>query len=422
VTRDRLKVAFVINSLGAGGAERSLRELLPRLLEAGIDSEVICFLTRDEGVQDQVVGEGVPVRLLAGGSPIRWVVDLRRYLRSSRPDVVHTTLFEADIVGRLACWRLPCKVMTSLVNISYDNDRLWDPRVSRTKLRVVQLIDAVTARHLCDHFHAITDAVASASVRHLGVSPGRITVIPRGRDAARLGTPSPARRREARQRLGLSASTPVLINVGRQEFQKGQADLLHAMALLGETHPSVVLIQVGRRGNQSDYLECLVRELGLRERIRFLGHRDDVPDLLAAADVFVFPSIYEGLGGALIEAMALELPIVTTDIPAVREVVERGGNALVVPPGSPAELAKALRAMLDDDGMRDSFGRRSRALYEAKFTLDRSAQAMIDMYREVAAGTQGASPALESLAPRARPTMRNTSRWSSFAVRPSGRR
>ena len=118
--------------------------------------------------------------------------------------------------------------------------------------------------------------------------------------------------------------------------------------------------------------------------IRSYGYREDVPDLLAAADVFVFPSIFEGLGGALIEAMALGLPIVASDLAAVREVVEEGRNAVLVPSSSPRALADALDALLDDRRRAAAFGARSREIFIERFTADRSTRRMIELYRGVA--------------------------------------
>lgn len=114
-----------------------------------------------------------------------------------------------------------------------------------------------------------------------------------------------------------------------------------------------------------------------------MGHRDDVPDLLAAADLFVFPSLFEGLGGALIEAMALGLPIVASDLDAVREVVDEGRNAVLVPPASSRALADAIVMVLDDRRKAAAFGARSRVIFAERFTSDRSVARMIALYRDV---------------------------------------
>jgi glycosyltransferase involved in cell wall biosynthesis len=378
-----LSVLFVIDSLGSGGAERSLQEALPLLVDEGVTPLVVCLVRRDEGFVQEVLDAGFDVRFLRSRGLVGRVRELRRLIRALRPDIVHTTLFDSDIAGRLAGMRGTPAVVTSLVNTPYPAIRLEDPNVRAVRLRAARAIDGWTARHLTRHFHAVSHAVKAAAERSLRIPPQRITVIERGRDPARLGTPSPARRRTARDRLGLHADAEVLVNVGRQEFQKGQRYLLEAIGQLVASHPGIVLLVAGRRGNASADLEMLSSAPALRGRVRFLGHRDDVPEVLAAADLFVFPSLYEGLGGAQLEAMALGLPLVSSDLEAVREVVEPGGNALLVPPKEPARLASAISTLLRDEQKRSSFGKRSREIFLGRFTLDRIASRMRGMYEEV---------------------------------------
>jgi glycosyltransferase involved in cell wall biosynthesis len=377
------KIVFVIDSLGPGGAERSLAEMLPGFLRAGINPVVVC-LSQWEGIHDSVRGLGVDVRVLNGrGGRFGRLRALRELISAESPDCVHTTLFESDVAGRLASAGRRIPVITSLVNVSYDKIRLQDPNVRRLRLAAARMIDGWTARHLTHHFHAVTQAVKRAAVESLHISPDRVTVIERGRDPARLGEPGSERRRSTRARLGLADDAEIVINVGRAEFQKGQRFLLEAMARLAGARPEAVLLVAGREGHASRDLEQLTMELGLGDRIRFLGHRDDVPDLLAAADLFVFPSLYEGLGGSLIEAMALGLPVVTSDLEAIREVVDPGHNAVLVPPGSAEALAAAIGSLLDDRARRAAMGSRSREIFHRRFRLDRATGRMVDLYSDV---------------------------------------
>ncbi|MCC6457175.1 MAG: glycosyltransferase family 4 protein [Caldilineaceae bacterium] len=380
------KVLYVINGLGTGGAERSLAELLPYFRRAGISPTIACFYRRAEGVENQVIAQGFPVKFLDEHRrlPAR-VAALRRLIAAEQPEIIHTTIFEADLVGRLAAIGSRCKVLTSLVNTSYDRVRLNDPNVSRNKLRLVQLLDGWTARHLTDHFHAITHTVKQSAMQSLGISAERITVIERGRDPARLGENSAERHVAARHRLGLDDGCLVLLNVGRQEFQKGQRYLVEAIAQLAPTRPRLVLLIAGRQGNASAELQGLCRQKKVIDQVRFLGHRDDIPELLAAADLFVFPSLYEGLGTALIEAMALGLPIVASKIPAIAEVVEEGKNALLVQPASPVELANAIDTLLTDSNRAARFSQQSRDIFENRFTLERSASRMVELYHRIGA-------------------------------------
>ncbi|MGH8892181.1 MAG: glycosyltransferase family 4 protein [Actinomycetes bacterium] len=374
---------FVINSLGAGGAEQSLAEMLPVLEERGLQTSVVCLHRRSEGAQPSVEAGGFDLTFLRSTGWLSRLHELRSLIKSQQPDVVHTAIFEADLLGRGASLGLPCQVVTSLVNTTYDKARLGDPNVTRWKLRAAQTVDSLTARMLTDHFHALTRAVADSSAAALAVSPRLITVVPRGRSLMRLGVPSVSRRRRVRARLGIQPDSLVVLNVGRQEYQKGHRHLIDAFEEVAPEFPKAVLVQAGRSGHASSEISAALDRSRHRSRIEVLGHRDDVPDLMSAADVFAFPSLYEGLGGVLIEAMALGLPIVATRIPAVEEVLEDEGNALLVPPADATAMASALRRLLGDAATRHRFGVRSQVIFGRHFGLDASVDGMMSMYESV---------------------------------------
>jgi hypothetical protein len=229
-----------------------------------------------------------------------------------------------------------------------------------------------------------------------------VTVVPRGRDPERLGRPSAERRRRARAALGLDDGAELALAVGRHEFAKGLPDLVEAAAALAPRRPRLTVLVAGRPGALTGELERRIAAAGLDGRVRLLGHRDDLPELLAAADLFVFPSLYEGMPGALIEAMALGLPAVASDLPAVREVVEPGASALLAPPGDPAALGAAIEALLDDRARAAALGRRGREIFERRFTLDRSVAGMLDLYHRLLDGAP-ARPRSEREPPPATP-------------------
>jgi glycosyltransferase involved in cell wall biosynthesis len=149
-----------------------------------------------------------------------------------------------------------------------------------------------------------------------------------------------------------------------------------------------VLLIAGRAGAATAAVEARIAALPaeVRDRVRLLGHRDDVPELLAAADVFAFPSHYEGLGGSLLEAMALALPIVASDLPAISEVVEVGATGVLTPPRDPAALAAAIDGLLADPAGAAAMGARGRDRFLERFTAERTAGAMVDLYERVAGG------------------------------------
>lgn len=398
-----MRVLYVINGLGTGGAERSLAELLPRLGRNGVDPIVVCLTRREEGVEDAVRAHGIDVRFVTDGRLPSRIAQVRRIIRQTQPHIVHTTIFEADIIGRLAAVGTRAHVLTTLVNTPYDPVRLQDPNVKGRSLEAVRRLDAFTARHLTNHFHAITHAVKEAGVRDLGVSPHKVTVVERGRDAVRLGSPDPERRRRARRELDLRDEDTVLVNVGRQEFQKGQHYLLQAMGTLTRRHPHLVLLIAGRTGEATPGLQRLCSEQGFGDRVRLLGHRDDLPEILGASDVFVFPSLYEGLGGSLLEAMAFELPIVASDLPALREVLRDGIGGRLVAAASATALTEAIDELITYPEMAREFGLCNKALFDDRFTLDRSETRMIELYeRLLDGGLNGRSEATAPQRPHAK--------------------
>lgn len=379
-----MRVVHVINGLGAGGAERSFAELAPHYADLGVDVRVACLFRRDEGVQSLVERAGVPVTVLRSNSVLGRARELTGLLRSAPADLVHTTIFEADTVGRLAARRSRIPVLTSVVNTSYDDSRLGDPRVRKWKLEAARAFDGLLARHLTDHFHALTEAVKRATVADLGVDADRITVVPRGRDPSRLGRRTTDRRARIRAELGVGPATSVVLAVGRQEYQKGHAHLLEALPRVRADVSDLVVWVAGRRGNQSAALRSLVSDLGLGDFVRFLGHREDVPELMVGADVLAFPSLYEGFGGTLIEAMALELPIVATDIPAIREVTADGTCATLVSAADPDSLAAAITAAIGSPNASAETTASARRRFEDRYTIRSVAADMVDLFRRVA--------------------------------------
>jgi glycosyltransferase involved in cell wall biosynthesis len=378
-----MKVLHVIDSLGVGGgAEHSLAAQLPGLQERGVESSVVCLLPRTGGLEAEIREMGFPVTVLPSDRWIGRVRSLRDQIIASRPDLVHATLMKACIASRIACRGLRCAQINSIVNTSYDPVRTRELRISRSKLRLLQSIDRMTARSV-DEFHAISTAVRDEAVKILGVAPESLTVIPRGRSLSQLGRQTPARRAHVRDALSIPSSSPVVLNVARQDAQKAQPVLVGAFAkVLGE-HPDALLLIAGREGDASNQIRDAVASTGVGNRVRLLGHRTDVPDLLAAADVFAFPSLYEGLGGAMLEALALGVPIIGSDAPAIAEVLGEGSYGVVVPRANEEALARGLSELLADPVKRVQLSAAGRARFLAYYELGTVTDATVAMYERV---------------------------------------
>jgi glycosyltransferase involved in cell wall biosynthesis len=389
--RNPRRVLQVIDSLVRAGAEQSLATLAPHLVGQGIDLHV-AYLVEGNGLRSEIERAGVPVVSLAepGAGRRRWHARTVDLVADLRPAVVHTTLFEADLAGRRAASRVGVPCVSSFVNSAYGYSQADREGISRAKLRAAQVVDAFTARRVA-RFHAVTEHVASVMSRRLLVPRTKIEVIPRGRDAAALGRRSDARAAGTRRRLGIPAAAELIVAVGRQEPQKGLDILLHALPPVRARFPDVRVLIAGREGRATATLAEHTAALGLADTVTFLGMRDDVADLLCAADVFAFPSRWEGAGGTLLEAMALECPIVTSRLPTLLETVDET-TAVLVAPGSAGELARGLVDSLVDRRAAADRALAARARFEERFTIEVCGRRMAELYARVADGADKEEP------------------------------
>ena len=384
MSKGSLRVLQLIDSLAPSGAERSIASLASHLRNEDIDVH-IAYLVERGGLRAELEQAGTPVHSLAGegANRRRWLARTSDVISELRPEVVHTTLFEADLAGRRAAGRMGVPCVSSLVNTAYGRTEMSRDGLSRLRLGAAQAADAFTARRVTK-FHAITKHVATVMCGRLMIPTNKIEVIPRGRDSQLLGRRSTRRRAATRQRLGVAEDVLMVLAVGRQEPQKGLEVLLRAVPSVVSRFPTTQVFVAGREGRASESLTELVRASGLTDAVTFLGRRDDVPDLLAAADVLAYPSLWEGAGGTLLEAMALECPVVVSRLPVLLESVD-DSMAELVSPGDEGDLARGLIDVLADRSAAAERARAARIRFEREFTIQISARRMADLYSRVAA-------------------------------------
>jgi glycosyltransferase involved in cell wall biosynthesis len=381
-----MRVLYVIDSLVPGGAERSLAALTPSLITGGVRLEV-ATLHRRPGLQEELEAAGVPLHCLAGpGGRVAWIGRAARLISDRRPDLVHTTLFEADVTGRIAATLRRTPVVSSLVNVAYGPEQQTSNGIGSLKLGAARLVDAATARPVT-RFHAVSRHVGDVMAQRLHLRRSRVEVVPRGRDPRLLGSRTTARRVSARAGLG-AGDQPVVLAAARHEPQKGLDTLVAAAPLVRDRIPAVRFLVAGREGTQTPRLHALADRLQVREVVTFLGPRSDVYDLLCAADVFAFPTRWEGMPGAILEAMALEAPIVASDVPPVREAVTDGVSARLVPVGSAEALAEAIVAALSDPAGSARRAAVAREVFHERFTIGRAAEGMLAFYEHALSATR----------------------------------
>lgn len=373
-----MHVMHVIDSLHGGGAETSLLEVVPGLASRGVRTSVVTVVADDGVLEDRVSALGITRVRLSRRDPLGLVLELRNVICSERPELLHTTLLFSNLAGRIAAGTVRIPVVTTLANQDYGPEHRANSRYGASAVRAVQAADLITAR-LTTRFHAISADVASVMSRRLRIPRSRIQVIYRGRDPARLGVPTPERRLQMRAELSIDAKTPLVLSVGRLDRQKGVETTVNAFRHLVTRMPDAVLLIAGRPGNASAVVQANAQG---SPAVRFLGHRSDVPDLMCAADVLAFPSRWEGLGGTLVEAMALRLPIVASDIAPVAETIGDVGWPLVRPDDGHA-LAEGLISVFEggavNEAKKDAGQRRFRRL----FTVEAAADRMAGFYQDV---------------------------------------
>lgn len=342
-----LRVLHVIESLHPGGAEMNLVAMLEQMPSEGIEQHV-AWLHDAAGLRPRLEGRVAsltPIGASGRGWLPRAALGLRRCIRRHRIDVVHVQLIRAQVAARIAALLAgDVPVVTTWQNAFYEPFAVGDFRGSRVEQQIVRVVDGVTG--IRDRrFVAVSRYVAEHLGQALHVPRERIEVVYNALDAARYAPSSADERARVRASAGVPAGAPLLLNVGRLVPQKAQADLVRAMAILVRSRPDVHLLIAGE-GPLRSVLESQVQGAGLADRIHMPGARRDLAALYQSADLFVFPSLYEGLSVALVEAMANAIPAVVSDIAQNREVVGDCAAVTCVPVGDPHALAAAIEARL----------------------------------------------------------------------------
>jgi glycosyltransferase involved in cell wall biosynthesis len=357
------------DSAAFGGTERALLQLL-----AGLDRarwRPVLFHAAVPGARqlvDDASALGVPTRAVAAVErPLRGVASLPGLalaIRRERPAVFHAH----------QTWSLSCRYGIVAAALSQVPARVASAQlfIEMPKLLGIDVQHALLSR--CLHRHvAVSRFVAGRLHDRFGVSEKRIVVIPNAVE------PRPPVNADARLRIEVAgnAQAPLALTVARLDAQKGIAHLVEAAAMV----PDVVFAIAGD-GPDRAALEARASALGLDSRVRFLGHRRDVPALLAVADLFVLPSLYEGLPLSVLEAMVAGVPVVATAIGGTDELVSNATGTLV-PPADPRALAEGIRALLAD---RDAAARRAAAardLVLTKHSTDAMVAAMSALYESL---------------------------------------
>jgi glycosyltransferase involved in cell wall biosynthesis len=342
--------------LGVGGTESHVLELASRIDRSRF-AVTVCTLKSGGRIAEELRGRGIKVLSLDGTGKLdaRVLFRLLKIIRAERPDVIQAFLFWANVAARI-CGRI---VRTFSIVSSYHDEIVSEGWI-------VRLVDRLTLKWT----HGIlccSEAVRRSVLSRIGGKGDRFTVIPFGVDVDRFQNAPAATRRD----LGLFDEGPVIGTVCRLvEPKKGLSILLQAMFELKRRigKPPCQLLVVGD-GPARETLKSQCERLGLSRWVVFAGTRRDIPCVLHALDAFVLPSLYEGFGIAILEAMAAGKPVVATTVGGIPEFVVPGETGLLVEPGNAAALAQAIDSLLRDPERAKHMGMRGRARALAAFEM-----------------------------------------------------
>jgi glycosyltransferase involved in cell wall biosynthesis len=363
------KILHVITSTQTGGAENHLLALATALFKEGWISEV-AYLKGREDLNQRFIDRGIPVyplhlRPWFDMAALRRLV---RLIRNRRPDIIHAHLFPAEVYATAAATlsggraRLICTKHNDDDFLRRPHFKLLHRLISHSATRTIAI---------SEHVRRYTLTIGTAD-------PSRVVTIPYGYDGGHSAGKPPGLRKE----FGIGNGTFLIGSVGRLAPQKGQRYLLEAVQKMVAAGEDAALVLVGE-GPLLGSLKAQVAASGLERRVFFAGFRSEVRDLMPEFDVFALPSLWEGFGLVLLEAMAAGRAIVASRVSAIPEVVEDGVTGFLVPPGDSDALAEALVTLRRDGVKRERLGIAGAERLRRQFTLERMVERTIEVYRAV---------------------------------------
>lgn len=354
-----IKVLHVLSDTNIGGAGRYLFNLISS--QDNNRLEVIVACPGGGELERQLKSQGVKVFTLEGGERsinLGQVKELLKIISREKIDIVHT---HASFAGRIAAKLAGCKVVMTRHGLGSGEHGL----IKRTATRLLSNL-------FTDHIIAISRAV-KISLIESGVPADMTTIIHNGIDLSKFDNVLPILRKE----LGLDSDIPVIGMVARLVPEKGYEYAINAFYQVLKVYSSARLVIVGD-GPLKRHLKNICVKLGIKDKIFFLGYRRQVENIVADFDVFILPSISEGLGLALLEAMALRKPVVASEVGGIPEVVKNNVNGLLVPPGNDRYLADRIIEVLSNNVMSKAMGIEAQKTVSERF----SSQNMIKKLRK----------------------------------------
>jgi glycosyltransferase involved in cell wall biosynthesis len=370
-----MRITFVVGTLALGGVERLVTDWC-RLLSGKHECSVICLLGKRGAFVPALEEMGVRVvDFSCSPHHPRFVFDLAKVLRGLNSEVFHSQ----------CSWSLPQQVMAARLGgntafILTFHSIYGSPSIAS---RLRQWAGLNVVRRGIKRFVGVSEAVTTHASRRLRLRGGQITTIHNGIDTT-LFSPSEQVRDATRNRLKFDDKVVIGLAVGGLSRQKDHVTLLRGIRRFVSGNPGrdIVLLVVGE-GPEHSKLVSLTKALALEPYVRLIGARHDVPELMAAADVFLHTATREGFGLAVAEAHAAGLPVVAADVGGVGEIVRDGISGILFPAGDPAAMARSMEKVLNAPDQGKAMGLRGREWVTANFEIEKCTERYEQLYYEV---------------------------------------
>ncbi len=369
--KKKLTILFLVNGFGVGGAEKALLELVKRINRDQF--QVLVASVGQGGILEQEfrnASEQCFVFRKKFSFDFSLIPKVAALLRLNQVDILLTTLFYADVIGTFAA-----RMVGTPVKMSWQT-ALAIPTGNVEDDRWRHIVAYRAAASQMTHIVAVSHEVRNYFIRNRHIPPQKISTIHYGVDLNRFQKSGKTIRKE----LGLSDQDVIISVVGHLSDVKGHTFLLKASPFLIRKNSRVQLVFAGD-GPEKASLEQEAKTLGIREHVHFLGVRSDVPDILRSSDIFVLPSIYEGLPNVILEAMASGLPVVASRVGGIPEAVADGETGFLFPAGDSTWLEQVLAPLIRDGALRRKMGEAGRKRVENHFSIDVEVRSFQDLFQ-----------------------------------------
>ena len=370
-----MRVLWIIDSLGPGGAEGLMPSLLENLTRLGVQSQVCVLQSRlGNPVALELEKRGISVNLVQVDNlrSFSQIKCLFQYIANTKPDIIHTQLETSDTLGCMIARILKIPSVSTLHTLSVPSQK----RTSRFR----NFMRRFSLRFFCNKIIAVSEVTRKHFIS-LGMKPEKVITLHNGISVERFQH-NFAEMRAYRKELGFDDGDFVLVTVAVLREQKGIQNMIRAIPSLLNKFPNVRYAIVGD-GDYRNPLEELANLLHVDDKISFLGYRNNIPEVLAASDLFVFPTLNDALPTVLLEAMATGLPIVASRVGGVPEIIVDGQSGLLVQPGEPSLLVDACTRLLDDRDFANALGIAGHEVVVQRFDINRQLKNLKSLYHQL---------------------------------------